>query len=930
MLNTDVIREWIGRLRNTLRATRADADLEDELTSHLALADDEARRRGEPPDVAGRVTRLAAGGTAQAMERLRDQRGLPWLEDLGRDLRYAARMMSRDIAFTAVALLALALGIGVNTAVFTAYKAMVLRPLDARDARRMVNVALVRRSGATDFTFSYPDYETYRDSVRSFSGLVAFLPERMTLSNAGGMVSQRTAASESALGKLGLLSPGTANAEFVSVFGVSENYFAVLGVAPFGGRTFESIGVSGLRAAPSVLISENYWQRRFGRDPALVGQAIRLNGASVAIVGITPRDFIGTGAAVPDFWLPLSLEPLVHADENWLRDREAGRYRLFARLADGAGASQGQAEMTVVADRLRGLHDPRSDSAKSATALVWPGSPFPLPLAQYRGLTLTILLIMAAAGMVLAVACANVASLQLARGRSRAAELRTRLSLGASRPRLIRQLLTESVLLAVAGGAVALFCAWAFLRVAVTLFAEAIPAGDGTPVFHVMPDLTVFTYVFATSLAAGVFFGLAPALESSRAGIASGRTSTSSAGSRRLQDILVAAQVSLSLVLLIAGSLLIRSAMQSLRTDPGYDSRHVIDLEVQFPEASKYTASHRTTTLRDLRARLAAFPAVASMTSARPPAANGFRTAAMSVDGPPAQPRVQSLFYYSYVEPNYFDTLGIPVLLGRAFQPSEPEHSVILSESAAALLWPGQSAIGRSLRLGLTDEHVHNASELVADGPVYQVVGVARDTRGIEFDGSGSKQAYLPSTGERTRIRPILVRTKSDPAEVVRAVEPAVASIDPDLLTTASTLEEQLRQSGPFIVSSLMAVVAMAIGSVGLLLAAMGIYGTVRYIVVLRTREVGVRMAIGAQKRDIIGLILRETARPVVAGLLAGMLMAAGASYLLRGFLYGISTVDGVSFGGVSLSFLAIALLAAYTPSRRATRVDPMIALRDD
>jgi len=243
---------------------------------------------------------------------------------------------------------------------------------------------------------------------------------------------------------------------------------------------------------------------------------------------------------------------------------------------------------------------------------------------------------------------------------------------------------------------------------------------------------------------------------------------------------------------------------------------------------------------------------------------------------------------------------------------------------------PLRNPIGRSVRLGLTDDRGHNPSELVADGPAYEVVGVVRDTRGVEFDGSGSKQTYLPSTGERTRIRPILVRTKSDPAEVVRAVEPAVASIDPDLLTTASTLEEQLRQSGPFIVSSLMAVVAMAIGSVGLLLAAMGIYGTVRYIVVLRTREVGVRMAIGAQKRYIIGLILRETARPVVAGLLAGMLMAAGASYLLRGLLYGISTVVGVSFGGVSLSFLAIALLAAYTPSRRATRVDPMVALRDD
>jgi hypothetical protein len=291
---------------------------------------------------------------------------------------------------------------------------------------------------------------------------------------------------------------------------------------------------------------------------------------------------------------------------------------------------------------------------------------------------------------------------------------------------------------------------------------------------------------------------------------------------------------------------------------------------------------------------------------------------------------VQSLLYYAYVESNYFQTLSIPLLLGHAFQPTggQPEAAVILSESAAKLLWPGQNPVGRVVRLGAIDERGHSQTELVADGPAYQVVGVARDTRGVEFDGSGSKQVYLPAPGDRIQRHPILVRTLSDPAEVLRAIDAAVASVDPDLMATASTLEDMLRQSAPFIVSTMAAAIASAVGLIGLLLALMGIYGTVSYIVVLRTREVGIRMAIGAQKRDILGLILGESARPVLAGLFCGMLMAVGASYLLRGFLYGLNTVDGISFVGVSLLFLAIALLAAYPPSRRAMRVDPMVALR--
>ncbi|HEV2686909.1 MAG TPA: ABC transporter permease, partial [Bryobacteraceae bacterium] len=707
--------------------------------------------------------------------------------------------------------------------------------------------------------------------------------------------------------------------EFASVFVVSENYFQVLGVMPLRGRSFESMSIPELVASPSVLISENYWQKRFAGDPAVLGKTIRLNRAAVMIAGITPRDFVGTSVAAPDFWLPISLEPLVHADDKYLRNRENQFCRLFARLAPGASIAKAQAEMTIQFDRLRTLHDPRTDSAKPATVTVWPGSPFPLPLNLYPGLTLTILLIMAAAAMVLAVACANVASLQLARARSRQNELHTRLSLGASRTRVIRQLLTESALLGLLAGGVALLFTWALLQVAVTLLAEALPADFGTLIFNVTPDLQIFAYVFAISMVAAALFGLAPAVESSRAAIAStARSSTSPVRSRRLQDFLIAAQVALSLVLMIAGSMLIRSAIHAIKSDTGYDTRHVVDIELRFPEGPKYNAVHKLAMVRELRTRLAVLPGVAAITGAQPQDNFGFRTAAAALHGESSTAQnAQSIVNYAYVQANYFQTLSVPLILGHSFQPQagQAERSVILSESAARQLWPGQNPVGRSIRLGATDERFHNLSELVASGPAYQVVGVARDTRGVQFDGSDSKKIYLPSPEDGLQGRPILIRTQSDSAQVMRAIDPVISSIDPDLVATSSTLEERLSQTGLFIVASLAAAVASTLGLFGLLLASMGIYGTVSYIVVLRTREVGIRMAIGAQKRDILGLILRESTRPVLVGLLAGMLLAVGASYLLRRVLYGLNTVDGISFAGVSLLFLVIALLAAYPPS---------------
>jgi predicted permease len=853
------------------------------------------------------------------------------LETVLQDLRYGARTLLRSAGFTAVSIFALALGIGLNTAVFTAYKTFVVRPLDARDAGSMVNVALRLQSGVLNTRFSYPDYEAYRDRLHSFSGVIAVSIEQLKLTGAEGIGSQRSLEAGSLMERLGLFRPGASNTEVASTFIVSENYFSVLGVSALAGRTFESISLPELAASPSVLISENYWQRRFAGDPTVLGKSVRLNGAAFTIVGITPHDFIGTSLAVPDFWLPLSLVPLVHPESRQLRDRDKLCCRLFGRLAPGVSMTQAQAETTLLASQLRTLHDPHSDLSKDVAAWISPGTPLPGKL--HPNLVLTILLIMAAAGMVLVIACANAASLQLARATTRQQELGMRLSLGASRPRLIRQLLTESALLGLLAGSVALPMTWALMRVAATRAAEAMPIGYGTLVLNVNPDPAIFAYVLAISVVAGILFGLAPAIDSSRSALFSTIRGTGASVVRsRLRHVLIAAQVAVSLALMIAGGMLVRSANQALSMDTGYHGDRVIDLSVQFPEDSSYTADHKAALVRDLRTRLAALPGVAAITSARAPNDGGGRRAAVSVNGEqPSALNKRAVLYYTWVQPNYFQTLGIPLSMGGGFQSQagQPEHSVILSESAAQRLWPGQSPIGRSLRLG-TDEQFHNKGELLPDGPTWQVIGVARDTRGVTMDGSDSEQVYVPLPADRLHDYPILIRTDVDPAAVMRAMAPEISAVDPNLVASTSTLLQMLRQTEVFLAASMSAAIASTISLFGLLLASMGIYSTVSYVVVLRTREVGIRMAIGAKKRDILALMLRESTRPVVAGLLVGMLLAAGASHLLRGVLYRLNTVDVITFAGASLLFLAIALVATWLPSRRAMRIDPLVALRHE
>ena len=933
---------WISRIRALLGREKLAREQDEELAFHLSMREQLNVEQGMTPVEARRDARRRFGNPSLWQERMNEIDVMILPQTVLLDLRYGARMLWRTPGFTVAAVLALAIGIGVNTAAFTAYKAFFQRAIDARVSGQMVNLALMLHSGSGDQAvnpiafFSIPDYEAYRDHVRSFNGVIAATnPQDLTLTGAGGVASQRSSSSGSLVGRLRLLPNNGNNTETASTFVVSENYFSVLGVGALRGRTFAAEDSAKGSASPLALISENYWQKRFGGDPGVLGKTVYLNGIAFTIVGITPHNFVGTSVEAPDFWLPLSVEPLIHPDSNWLHNRETLCCRILARLAPGVSIDQAQTEMTLLAGRLSTLHDPHSDLGKPAKAAIWPGSPFPYPMKLYGGLEYAILLIMVAVGMVLVIACANVASLQLARAVSREGELGMRLSLGASRMRIIRQLLTESALLGLIAGAFALLFSWAFLQVVVVLIADAFPAEYGTFVFHVTPDLGIFAYVFCVSLLAGLLFGLAPALESSGAALSSALKHSAGTGkmrSRRMRNFLMAAQVAVSLMLLIAGSMLTRSSIRALKMDTGYDTERVVSLALRFPEGQKYSADRQRTLVRELRTRLAALPGVAAITSARAPDGEGLRTAAVSLNGEKPSPQnTRAILYYTYVQPNYFQTLGIPLLFGRGFQAQagQPATSVILSESAAELLWPKQNPIGRSLRLAPGGQFAIKG-EVALDGPSYEVIGVARDTRGILLNRSDSEQIYLPMPESRVPEFPILIRAQAAPAQIMNAIGPTIMSVDPNLMAYSFTLEEMLRQTESFLASSISAAVAWSVGILGLLLASMGIYGTVSYIVVLRTREVGIRMALGAKKRDVLILMLRESARPVVAGLVAGMCLAEGASYLLRGVLYGLHTVDSLSFAGVSLVFLAIALLASYVPSRKAMRVDPMVALRYD
>ena len=924
---------WLRRVATAFGGRKRQREVDEELAFHLEMREERNRAAGMGAEEARRAARLRFGNPAVWRERVREVDVMLLPQTVAQDLRFGARILLRRPGFTAVAVFALAVGIGVNTAGYTGYRTFFGRGVQARDAGRMVNLSLRERTGAYQAAFSYPDYEAYRDHVHAFSGVIATgMPGLLRVSAKGGVALRRAGGGGSLLGALGLF-PGVQNYEKALTLGVSDNYFQVLGAKAVRGRTFRSGDRAELAASPAVLISANYWKERFDSDPGIIGKTIRLDGIAFTIMGVTPRNFEGTFIAVPDVWIPLRLEALLHPREELLRDRGRFCCHVFGRLAAGATAAEAAAEMTVVANELRPLHSPRSPLSQPLTAVLWPGSPFSVPLLVNPGVRISMFFVMLALGMVLLVACANVAGLQLARTAARQDELAMRMSLGASRGRLIRQLLTESALMALAAGVLAFLMSWVVLREGARLAAGAFPQQFETWVFHVRPDPAVFAFVFGVSMLASVLFGLAPALESSRSAVSSALKANAAIAprrGRRLRSLLIATQVALCAVLLIVGGMLVHSAIRVLHMKTGYDDGRVMELKLQFPQTAEYTPAHEASLVRQLRTRLTATPGVQEVTSGRAPDDGDFEAARVALNGAaPTRRNARGFFYYAWVDPNYFRTLGIPLLSGEGFaaQSGAAEGEAILSQAAAERLWPGKNAVGRTLRLG-TQGFENGAGKPTPDGRTWRVIGVARNTRGVLFDGSDSAKVYLPLPDADVQDYPILVRMRSNPLGQMNAVGAAVAAVDPNVGVEATTLRQMLKTTGPFMASAVAAAIASTTGLLGLLLAAIGIYGIVSYVVVLRTREVGIRMALGAKKRDVLLLILRESARPVVIGLAVGVVAAGGVAWLLRHLLYGLHGVDGAAFAGVSVLLLGIALAAAAVPARRAMRVEPMEALR--
>jgi len=920
---------WFSRWR-----ARRNDELSEELEFHLAMRERWNVDRGMNGDAARRNARLRFGNPQVWRERMREIGWMTLPQSVLQDVKYGLRSIRRNARFTAVAVIALAIGIGINTTVFTAYKALVKRGVEARDASSIVSVTQVRESGQQEAQFSYPDYEEYKQA-HTLAGVVATGQqfEQLIMSDAGGSSGDRKAASESLFSKWGLVpSSATASkAELASITAVSENYFSVLGIAAVRGRMFSEQDRKQLAAAPAVLISENFWRTRFGGDPEIIGRAIRLNGAAVTIIGITPRDFVGTSIGVPDFWVPLSLRPVIHPGDKSLKDVEELCCRLFGRLAPEASMDQVQAEMSSIATQRSKLHKVKDRKDELKRVLVSIASPFPRNLDS--GLRFAIFLIMLATAMVLVIACANVASLQLARAAARQNELGVRISLGASRRRLIRQLLTESALLGLIAGVVALLSSWAMLRVMAKLAKDTLPANMGTFIVNVNPDAAIFTYVFGISILAGVLFGLAPSLESTRSALTSWMKANSAmapARNRRLRDWLTGGQVAVSFVLLIAGSMMVRSALHALTMTTGYETKHVVDVTLQFPEGPEYDSARQNAVLKNVIERINARPGIAEITTGRPPDGGGLRSAAVAIDGAKAEAHnMKAFLFYTYVEANYFHALDIPIVYGRGFHAGAgtQEPTVVLSETAAQSLWPGQNPIGRTLEMN-SDGNYHAKNELTPDGRAYQVVGVAHDTRGVLLDNSDAAEVYLQIPENRRNEFPTLVRTSIAPGQLMRGIEETIASVDGNIVASTSTLDDMLKQTPPFLVSGMVALIAGTVGLLGLVLSAMGIYGTLSYMVVLRTREVGIRMALGARRGEVLWLMLRQSSAPVIYGLIVGGLLAIGDFYLLRKVLYGVGPLDVVSYGSISALFLVVALVASFVPARRATQVDPSVALR--
>jgi putative ABC transport system permease protein len=821
----------------------------------------------------------------------------PWLEDARRDLSYAVRMLRRSPIVAATAILSLAIGIGANTAIFTVANALLLRgPVGVARADRLVDIGVSRTDGGFN-PASFPTYQDVRERAKSFDGVYAFqmFPHELSLGVAG-----RSGAPDRVYGHF-----------------VTLNYFTVLGVVPRLGRLFGPSDAEAPGASPFVVLSHRYWSRILNSDAAAVGRTLRLNGQPFIVIGIAPDGFHGTGVAAADVWVPLGMLSAVTGQaEVVFRNRERGWLVMGARLKPGISAAAAGVELDVLAQRLA-LEYPSGTTTNGLRVL--PSSSVPGNRAM---IAVFVGLLTGMVGIVLLVACANVSGILLARGSARQREVAVRLSLGADRSRLVRQLITETTLLFALGGAAGVALAQGLTSVLVS----RLPSLPFPIALSLTLDGRVVAFTTGLALVAALATGLVPALQTSKTQpiVALKEGSSGSPARSRLRHAFVITQVALSVALVVGAGLFARALVRAGEIDPGFDAGGIELTSVDVSVAG-YTDTTGPAFWHSLLDRVRTLQGVQNATLARV-VPGGFEGIGLGLGVPGGSSSDDDVEPDgNIIETGYFATLRIPFVAGRDFTADDRaggQPVVIVGEAAARHFWPGENAIGKYL------------SQRVEGGTrSFLVVGVVRDIKSTSLvDGMSQSFVYLPlqqSYAAHLTSSMTIVARGREGQSVASSIRDLVASMDPNLPQTLSrTLDESVALG--LVPQRVAASLAGSLGIVGLLLAAIGIYGVTAFAVARRLREFGIRIALGARRDDIFRIVLQQGIGLVSSGCVLGVILATAIAHVLSGFLLGVPALDPAILAGAVALFLSVGLAACYGPARRATNVDPLTTLRCD
>ncbi|HKG47548.1 MAG TPA: ABC transporter permease [Pyrinomonadaceae bacterium] len=891
--------EWKEEVRKRVSGLRLAPSQENEIVEELAQHLEEVYERslkGGASEAEAKQTallELAGHNLLHDIQRSKKPiRETPIVENSGRsnllvdflhDLRFALRMLLKNPGFTIVAVIALALGIGANTAIFSVVNSVLLRPLPYEDPERLVMVwEDASKSGHPRDTPTAANYADWRDQNQVFDGMAAMTDESFNLTGAG-------------------------DPERLEGMRVSASLFPLLGVEPQLGRVFTA-AEDQPGSQRVVLLSYGLWQRRFGGDPSIAGKPLTLNGESYIVVGVMPARF-QFPTSDNQIWVPIAFTSEEAAD------RGVHYLQVVARLKSGVTLEQAQAEMHTIAARLQQQYpETNTDVGAAVTSL---------HEHLVGDIKPALLILLGAVGLVLLIACANVANLLLARAAVRQKEIAVRIALGARRLRLIRQFLTESILLSTVGGVVGFVIAYTGLVLLRTFIPENI-----SQTREISIDLKVLGFTFFVSVATGVIFGLAPAIQAVRFNQSEtlkegGRDAATGGSGKRLRSLLVTAEVAISLVLLIGAGLLINSFVRLRNVDPGFRSDNLLTMKIVMPEAKYLDRPRRIAFYNNLLQRVQSLAGVrsAAITTNLPLYHQG-NSISVHLQGRPEPPPGQELIVVTrIISPGYFDTMTIPLLSGRKFSEQDivtTPRVAVVSETMARSFWPNEDPTGKRIAIG----------EIKSDRDWINIIGVAKDVRQVELTADPKPQMYLTYLQFGFfDSRDLVVKTDVDPASMAATVRKAVWEIDKDQpVSNIQTMEAILADS---IARQRFSMVLLAIfAGVALVLAGVGIYGVMSYSVAQRTHEIGIRMALGAQTAAVLKLALAYGMKLVIIGIAIGLVAAFALTRLMSSLLFGVTATDPTTFTLISLLLIGVAALASYIPARRATKVDPMIALR--